>query len=136
MTTTMVAALGYIAWTLILMMVMEIFRIYITVKTGRAANNFLPDGSDISPFAHRLARAHANCYENFPIIAGALFFAIVSDLQSITDPLALWLLGARMAQSITHLISGSAQVVTIRFLFYITQLSIVAYWIVQFIGRI
>ena len=118
------------------MVVMEILRVVVSVKTGRAANDFLPDGTDVSPFANRLARAHANCYESFPIVGGILLLALAIDQQSITDPLALWLLAARVGQSCTHVASGSSKAAQIRFLFFLTQLSIVSWWLVKIAAQI
>ena len=131
MTLTSTVVLGYISWTLFLMVVMEILRVVVTVKTGRAANDFLPDGTDISPFANRLARAHANCYESFPIVGGILLFALATGQHSITDELALWLLAARVGQSCIHVATGSSLGAHIRFMFFLTQLAIVSWWLVK-----
>ena len=136
MTLTFIATLGYVFWTLFLILLMEILRVIVTVKTGRAANNFSPDGSDVSPFAARLARAHANCYESFPIIGGALLLSIASAQHLITDPLALWLLTARVAQSCVHLASGSSLAAQIRFFFFLSQLAIVSWWLIKFVTQI
>ena len=84
------------------------FRTYVVLKTGRATNAYTPDGSDVSPFVNRLSRAHANCYESFPFIGGILLYAIASGTAEVTNSMALWLLGARIAQSVTHLLSGAA----------------------------
>ena len=49
----------------------------------------------------------------------------------ITDPLARWVLAARVEQSTVHLISISELAVTVRVTFLLVQLGIEAYWIVQ-----
>jgi len=95
------------------------FRTYIVLKAGRATNAYTPDGSDVSPFVNRLSRAHANCYESFPFIGGILLYAIASGTAEVTNSMALWLLGARIAQSVTHLLSGAAIFAQIRFVFFI-----------------
>jgi hypothetical protein len=61
MTTSALALLGYVAWTLLLLLVMETYRTTLVMTGRRQPSGFQPDGTDISPFAHRLARAHANC---------------------------------------------------------------------------
>jgi len=110
----------------------------VTYRTGfvltkkRAANSFTPSGDEVSPFSARLCRAHANCYENLPIFAALILLALVTDHAGITDSLARWVLVARVAQSLVHLISTSEIAVTIRATLFTVQLGIEAYWIVQF----
>ena len=84
--------------------------------------------SDISPASQRLCRAHANCVEHFPIVAGLLVVATLTDLSSVTDDLSLLLFGARVLQSVVHLVSTSAVAVTIRFGFFLVQLGIEVWW--------
>src|SRR3990170_2911343 len=60
---------------------------------------------DIHPFMQRLARAHANCIESFPIIGGLLVVALLTNRADVTDALAPWLLLARLLQSSIHVIS-------------------------------
>ncbi len=136
MTLTATALLGYIAWTLFLIILIEIGRIVVTVKTGREANSFLADGSDISPFAIRLSGAHSNCVENFPLVGGTLLLSLVTEHHFITDPLALWLLLARVGQTCMHLLSGSSRAALIRFAFFITQLAIIFWWLITLAAQI
>lgn len=136
MTTTAIALLGYILWTLFLIVLIEIGRIVVTVKTGRAANSFLADGSDISPFAIRLSGAHSNCVESFPLVGGTLLLSLVTEQHAITDPLALWLLLARIGQSCTHLLSGTSVAAQIRFTFFMTQLAIISWWLIKMIANL
>jgi uncharacterized MAPEG superfamily protein len=118
----------FIAWTLVLLVLMEVIRSHLVV-TGRSQSNELkPDNSNLSPFMQRLARAHANCVESFPIFGGLLLVAIAGDRQSITDPLALWLVAARVAQSSVHLVSISVVAVNVRFAFFAVQMVIAVYW--------
>jgi len=133
MTHTELALLGYIAWFIFLVILIEIYRTAIVVKDGKAANSFALDGNDISPLMARLIRAHANSYESFPFIGGILLFAIASSTQEITNALALYLLGARVAQSITHIISANELFVKLRFVFFIIQQAICIYWIAAYL---
>lgn len=136
MTLTATALLGYISWTLLLIVLIEIGRVVVTVKTGKAANSFLADGSDISLSAIRLSGAHSNCVESFPLVGGTLLLALVTEQHAITDPLALWLLLARIGQSCMHLVSGTSRVVQIRFAFFITQLGIIAWWLMKMVAAL
>jgi uncharacterized MAPEG superfamily protein len=89
---------------------------------------FVPDNANLSPFMQRLARAHLNCIEGLPVFGGLLAIAIMTQRTSITDPLALWLLGARIVQSSIHLASLSVTAVTLRFTAFAVQLIISVYW--------
>ncbi len=121
MTASVLALTGFVAWTLALLLLMEAVR---TVP----ANQFVPDNANLSPFMQRLARAHLNCIEGLPVFGGLLAIAIMTQRTSITDPLALWLLGARIVQSSIHLASLSVTAVTLRFTAFAVQLIISVYW--------
>lgn len=128
MTNTGYALTGFVAWALFLLVVMEIIRTYLVVTGKVAANAFTPANSGLSPFMQRLARAHANCIEGLPIFGGLLAIAIMTSRTDVTDALALWLLGARIAQSIIHLVSTSPIAVSLRFTAFAVQLVIGIYW--------
>ena len=128
MTSTVYALTGFIAWALFLLVLMEIIRTYLVVTGRVAANSFKPDNSGLSPFMQRLARAQANCVESLPIFGGLLAVAIMTSRTGITDPLALWFLGARIVQSTIHLISTSSIAVSLRFTAFALQMAICIYW--------
>jgi uncharacterized MAPEG superfamily protein len=134
MTATALAVLGYSAWMLVLLLILGGLRTYLTLSGQKAANSFRPDGSDVSPFSGRLCRAHANCYEGFPIFGGLLLLALASGRSAATDPLALWFLAARIGQSTTHLISTSVQAVQVRFAFFLAQVVIAIWWVIALLG--
>ena len=119
----------FIAWTLCLLVLMEGIRSYLVLSGRTKSNEFKPDNANLSPFLQRLARAHANCVESLPVLGGLLLIAMVTGRTGVTDPLAPWLLLARMAQSITHLVSVSVVAVNVRFSFFAVQLAIAVYWI-------
>ena len=79
----------------------------------------------------RLCRAHANCYENLPVFASLILLAAVTGNSAITDPLARWVLVARVAQSTVHLISTSEIAVSARATLLVLQIAIEVYWVVQ-----
>lgn len=128
MSMTALTLVLYIAWTLSLLIVMESIRSYLVFSGKVPANGFSPDNSNLSPFMQRLARAHANCLEGFPIFGGLLIAALLLDAATVTDPLAPWLLGARLLQSIIHLASIGNLAVTMRFMAFAVQLGIAAVW--------
>ncbi|MCG8339374.1 MAG: MAPEG family protein [Proteobacteria bacterium] len=133
MNLTALALIGYIAWTLLIIIVVVFHRATLTLAGKRAANSFKTDGIDVSEFSARLCRAHANCYESFPFIGGLLLLALATNLTNITNPLAIIVLISRIAQSTTHAVSTSVWGVQIRFGFFVVQIGICIYWIIGFI---
>jgi uncharacterized MAPEG superfamily protein len=128
MSNTGYALTGFVSWALFLLIVMETIRTYLVMTGKVAANAFTPDNSGLLPFMQRLARAHANCIEGLPIFGGLLAIAIMTSRTGITDSLASWLLGARIVQSIIHLVSTSPIAVSLRFGAFAVQIAIGVYW--------
>lgn len=134
MNPTLTALTGFIAWTLFLLVLMEVLRTRLVAIKAVAANGFDPANSTLSPFMQRLARAHANCIEGLPIFGGLLLVAAVSGQSAITDPLAYLFLGARIVQSVIHLGSVSATAVSLRFAAFGVQMAIGVFWAVRLIA--
>ena len=132
MSTTLLALLGFLCWTLFLLVLMETVRSKLVLSGQIPANGFNPENSNLSPFMQRLARAHANCLEGLPLFGGFMILAVIAGKSSITDPLAYVLLAARIAQSIIHLASTSPLAVTARFTAFAVQIGIAIYWAVKF----
>ncbi len=131
MSNSLLVVLGFIAWTLLLLVLMEAIRSKLVLTGAVPANGFNPENSMLSPFMQRLARAHANCLEGLPIFGGLLIVAAVAGKTPITDPLAPLLLGARLVQSVIHLASTSPMAVTARFTAFAVQMGIAIYWAVK-----
>lgn len=134
MNPSIAAFLGYVTWMLVLLGMLASLRVNLSVSGKKAPNSFDPGGADVSPFSNRLCRAHANCYESFPIFGGLLLLAIATDTTAVTDGLAYFLIGARVLQSVTHLASTSNFAVQVRFAFFVAQFLIGIYWVLQFIN--
>jgi uncharacterized MAPEG superfamily protein len=129
MTETAVALMGYVAWTILLVLTLGLYRTGLVFAGKKKANEFKATGDDLAGFGARLTRAHANCYENLPAAAALMLYAIATDQTAITDRLALALLGARLLQSLVHLASTSRPAVLVRFVLYVVQLAILIIWI-------
>lgn len=135
LTATAMALLGLVAWPLLLMFLMVNQRGLLVLSGKMAVNAFNPDGSNTpGELAKRLVRVHANCLENLPLQAALLLYAIASAQTAVTEPLALTLLGARLAQGVVHLISTRPLFVWLRFAAFFVQLAILAWWLLQFAG--
>lgn len=131
MTPTALALLGYAAWTILLVMLLGVLRTGLVFAGKKKANEFRPSGEDLQGFGQRATRAHANCYENLPVAAAILLYAIATNQTAITDELALLFLGARLLQSLTHLASTSRPAVLVRFAFFIVQIVILVIWLLK-----
>ncbi len=132
MSASTFAFLAYVAWMFFLLIALGTLRVSLTLAGKKAPNSFDPGGADVSPFSARLCRAHANCFEGFPIFGGLLLLAIALDATAVTDGLAYYLIAARLLQSITHLWSTSNLAAQFRFAFFLVQVGIAAYWLYQF----
>ncbi len=136
MTHTLIALLGYALLTVLLVSLIIGLRVVYWLSGKKAINGFAVDGSDISAFSHRLARAHANCYENLPVAAAVLLTALILGLPDITEGLAFIFLGARLAQSLIHLISTKPLFVFLRAGLQGVQIAILIYWIICLIQAV
>src|SRR5690349_4884462 len=131
---SLLSFLGFLSWTLALLLLMEVIRSKLVITGEVAANGFTPTNAGQSPFMQRLARAHANCLEGLPLFGGFMLLAVVAGKSHITDPLAYVVLVARIAQSIIHLASASPAAVTMQFLAFVVQLGIAVYWAFRLAG--
>ena len=131
MSPTLTAFAGFVAWSLFLLVSMELIRTYLVFTKEVPANAFQPDNSTLSPFMQRLARAHANCIEGLPIFGGLMLIAVFSGKSGLTDPLAYTFLAARILQSAIHLISLSEAAVFLRFSAFAVQMGIAVYWAIR-----
>jgi len=127
-TPTLIVLLGFISWTLVLLILMEVIRSKLVFTKEVAATGFDQENSTLSPFMQRLARVLANCIEGLVLFGSLMVFAIITDNSDITNGLAYAFLIARLIQSTIHLISISATAITLRFTAFSVQMIIAAYW--------
>ena len=128
MGATLTALAGFAAWYVVLSMLMGTFRVSRMVAAGKAANSFAVNGSDLPGFGERVTRARDNCYETLPIFGALALVAYASNQLVVTDPLAMWVLWARVGQSVTHMISTSVPAVLVRANLFFAQMLIYLYW--------
>ena len=57
MSTSALVLTLFIAWTLVLLVLMEVVRSYLVLSGRTKSNEFRPDNANLSPFLQRLARA-------------------------------------------------------------------------------
>lgn len=125
--TGMTAVLGFALWTLVLVFVAVNWRV-LEVLRGKSINSWgRNDGISVPAIVLRMQHAHLNCLENLPIFAVLVFAAAFMGKSAVVDSLACYVLGARLAQSIVHLIGTSPGLVFVRATFYVVQVLIFFY---------
>ncbi|MBT4522218.1 MAG: MAPEG family protein [Halieaceae bacterium] len=129
MSATESTILLLVLWWAVLLFQLPVIRLIASKSTG--SMSFDPNGSDLEGYGRRLTRAAANCSESIPMFIIVMLVAIVTDNSDITNATATWLLFARVAQSVAHLISVSTPLVMARFFFFLVQVGLALCWIVQ-----
>ena len=124
MTTPVWVLLGFVGWTLlVLLLSVGVYR-WSRILTGRQRiAGFPADGSGGAVWYQRAIRAHANCIENLPVYAGIVLAAHTAHVDdSFLDVLAVVLLVARVIQSTVHVsFVQTNRVVSVRFSFFMVQ---------------
>ncbi len=134
MGATTTALLGFAGWFVLLSLVLGIYRVGLVASRDKAPNTFATDGSDIPGFGQRLTRARDNCFETLPAFAAIAFVASAAGRLEVTDPLAMWVLYSRIAQSFVHIASTSVPAVMVRASLFFVQILIYAWWVIQLLG--
>ena len=131
---TATALVGFAGWFALLSVLLGIYRIRYVLGGRKAANTFATDGQDLDDLGHRLTRARNNCYETLPLFAALALGASIAGRLDVTDPLAMWVLYARIGQSLTHIASTSVPAVQLRGTFFFAQILIYAWWAIRLLG--
>jgi len=124
MTIPVAVLLGFAGWTLATLLMPIGWYRWSRIFTGTAAiNEFEADAGRATGWYQRAHRAHANCLENLPLYAAlVVVIAAVGASHPALDPLALVLLAARVAQTVTHIgFRPTPRAVAMRFVFFFTQ---------------
>jgi len=122
MTTPLFALMGFVFWTVFIVLAIGVVRVG-QVASGRTAVNGFPSGQPHGSDAYwRMNRAHMNCVENLPLFAAVVLAGHVTGLTAGTfATLSQVYIVARVAQSIIHVASGSAMAVNLRFTCFVVQ---------------
>ncbi|MBI2374634.1 MAG: MAPEG family protein [Deltaproteobacteria bacterium] len=122
MTIPIACLLGFTAWAMLLVGFVGAWRTVLVV-TGRVAANGFPSGTPHGSERYwRLNRAHLNAVENLPVIATVVLVGTILGVDTpLFDRLSMFVLGARIVQSLVHIASGSKQAVSVRFSAFAVQ---------------
>ncbi len=134
MGSTATALIGFAAWFVLLSLVLAIYRVVLVARGEKGVNTFATSGADLPPFGQRLTRARDNCFETLPLFAALALGAQLAGRLDVTDPLALWVLWLRLAQSVTHLVSTSVPAVQLRATLFFGQMGIYGWWAIRLLG--
>lgn len=117
------ALIGFTAWTLLLVLVIFAWRGIEIVINGKKADSWTR-GKDVAApgLIRRIEHAHVNCLENLPIFAVIVLAAAAMGKSAVTEPYAMVVLYARLAQSLTHMVGVSHWLVMLRATFWAIQL--------------
>ena len=125
MSATIVCLFGLIGWSIVLMFVLLGAR---TKYFFGGQLVFDQQGADIGGATQRITRAQANSLEWLVIPATLLVYGIVASQSEVTEGLAIVVLGSRIAQSITHMMSVSLPAVALRATLFTVQIVIWIIW--------
>lgn len=134
MGTTATALVGLVLWSVVLTFVLLGVRGRALMAGQKALNNFQADGRDLDALGLRVTRAHANSLENLAPAAALMLLAIATDRAGVTDGLAMVVLGARVLQSVVHMLSTAQPMVLARATFFTVQVVIWIIWGVKLLG--
>ncbi|MBL6751397.1 MAG: MAPEG family protein [Nevskia sp.] len=123
----MQALVGFAAWTLLLVLIVVGWRVA-KVLTGVPINSWTRGKEAVKPgLVVRAEHAHLNSLENLPLFAVAVLVAAATGKAALADSVGAYVLYARVAQSVTHLIGTSQPLVMVRATFWTIQVALIAY---------
>lgn len=125
MTTPLLCLLLFALWTLTLIIAgVGGYRVVAVLRGERPANGFPADQDHGGPgWYRRCNRAHLNCVENLPVFGAVVLVGAAAGVSTpLLATLAQVYLGARILQSLIHILSTSTWAVNLRFAFFSAQL--------------
>ena len=131
---TATALVGFAGWFALLSIALGVYRVRLVLGGRKAANTFAPDGQDHDPLGQSMTRARNNCFETLPAFAALALGASMAGRLDVTEPLAMWVLYARIGQSLTHIISTSVPAVQLRAALFFAQVLIYLWWAIRLLA--
>jgi uncharacterized MAPEG superfamily protein len=120
--TALQALLGFTAWTLLVMFLYVNWRV-IEVLRGKSAASWTRGAAIEQPaIIKRMEHAHTNCLENLPVFAAIVLVAAAMNKSAVADAYGAYILYARIAQSLVHIIGVNHWLVLVRATLFGAQL--------------
>lgn len=134
--TAFTAVLLYAAWTLLLPIIYAGTIRVPSIASGRQRADHWERGkpNDDPAVLARMKNAHLNCTENFAVFAAIVVVAALLGKIAIADAVAGYVLYARVAQSVVHIIGTSLPLIALRGLFYAVQVVLMLWMIVRLLS--
>lgn len=131
MSVPVISVVVFVAWGLVLVAAIEVWRMALMAGGGYRADQF-PAGIQHGPKPYwRLNRAHLNVLEFLPFFAATVFAAEAGGYQSgLFANLSAAIVAARLVQSLIHIASGAAAAIQLRALAFLTQLACLGWMVV------
>lgn len=127
--TGFIALLLYVAWMQLLTLSYAFPRVPMALFGGRKFADW--ERAEVNrdpPLMVRAKGAHLNCVENFPLFAAVVVVAALMGKSPVVDGLAGFILAARVAQGVSHLISTAPPFVLLRATFFLAQVGMI-FWV-------
>lgn len=122
------ALLYYVLWMIVLVLFYAGYRIPLVLTFKKPADAWGRGKPVEDPgIVVRASHAHANSVENIPLFAAVVLAAAAMGQSAVVDGLAAWVLYARVAQGVVHLIGTSFILVLLRATFFLAQLGLIGY---------
>lgn len=133
MTTSLMAMAAYIGWVLLLLLIVIAYRGFMVMSAQRKADDWTRGGEiQDSPLFKRIYDALSNSLETAPLFIGVILLAHVSDQAAVTDGMAMVYVGARVLQSVSHLISvHHLMIFLVRFPAFLVQVALLVWWLLS-----
>lgn len=133
--TSLQALLGFTAWTLLLVLVIFSWRGIEIVLRGKKADIWTRGAKFDEPAViTRIQHAHLNCLENLPLFAVIVLAGAAMGKGAVTAPWAAYVLYARVAQTLVHIVGVNHWLVLLRATFWTIQLLLFIVMLVGLLG--
>jgi uncharacterized MAPEG superfamily protein len=126
--TGLEALLYYVLLMIALVLFYAGYRIPLVLTFKKPADSWGRDKKPDDPgIVIRASHAHANTVENLPLFAAVVLAGAVMGQSAVVDAFAAYVLYARLAQVLVHLIGTSFILVLLRATFFLIQLGLIGY---------
>jgi uncharacterized MAPEG superfamily protein len=124
------AVLLYAGWILVLALFYALPRVPQALLGHKRIDSWERGKESTDPmFLQRAKSAHLNCLENFPVFAAVVAIAGLMGQIDAINGIAVFVLYARIAQSIAHILGTSFILVFSRATFFLAQVFITLYMV-------
>lgn len=126
--TAYAAVLWYILWMVALVLIYAGPRIPQALMGAKSIDSWERNKTPVDPmFFQRAKGAHLNCIENLPLFVGVVAMAALMNRIEVVNGIAAYVLYARVAQGLVHMVGTSFVLIMVRATFFLVQTALIAY---------